>query len=315
MLSTHKKRIEWIDCAKGITIILVILGHVFRTGTYGSLLRGMIFSFHMPLFFILSSITYKYSKNEFDFIKNIRRSAKHLLVPALFVVLYWIFYNLINNRNLVFTFKYWKDLLYTIIFASGVSVSFAGINIPALGIPWFFIALFIGRTIFDFLQMFFGDFTKKLLVICSILSFTGVLFGQSQWLIFSFDIALACQVFFFAGFKFNSYSVENHPWKLMFIALLVWLITLLIEFPNTTSWTYLELAQRRYPLFPLCILTAISGTLFISLFSFIFAKTKFFSYPLKFIGKNSLYLLLIHCFDFTWAKYWKTGGEFKYVLI
>ncbi len=48
-------RIYWIDCAKGITILLVIIGH----SIYNPMVRGPIFSFHMPLFFILSGMTYK----------------------------------------------------------------------------------------------------------------------------------------------------------------------------------------------------------------------------------------------------------------
>ena len=45
------KRIEWIDVSKGITIILMMIGHYVP---YGSQVRNFIFAFHMPLFFILS---------------------------------------------------------------------------------------------------------------------------------------------------------------------------------------------------------------------------------------------------------------------
>ena len=42
-----KKRIRWIDIAKGLTIILVIWGHT----SVNQFWRGVIFSWHMPLFF------------------------------------------------------------------------------------------------------------------------------------------------------------------------------------------------------------------------------------------------------------------------
>lgn len=50
------KRIEWIDCAKGIAMFLVILGHTVSSdwSSIEKLIRAVIFSFHMPLFFILS---------------------------------------------------------------------------------------------------------------------------------------------------------------------------------------------------------------------------------------------------------------------
>lgn len=45
------KRIEWIDVAKGIGILLVILGHTFSMGKVQPL-----YAFHMPLFFVLSGL-------------------------------------------------------------------------------------------------------------------------------------------------------------------------------------------------------------------------------------------------------------------
>lgn len=37
------KRIEWIDMAKGITILLVIIGHTVSEGFYEGIVRGLIF--------------------------------------------------------------------------------------------------------------------------------------------------------------------------------------------------------------------------------------------------------------------------------
>lgn len=48
-----RQRIDWIDTAKGLCMILVIVGH---TLPYGNLMRNFIFSFHMPAFFFLPGI-------------------------------------------------------------------------------------------------------------------------------------------------------------------------------------------------------------------------------------------------------------------
>ena len=45
------KRIRYFDMAKGLGIILVVLGHIEYISDE---LRAWISSFHMPLFFILS---------------------------------------------------------------------------------------------------------------------------------------------------------------------------------------------------------------------------------------------------------------------
>lgn len=49
----QNRRIEWLDVAKGIVIILMVIGH---TGIPISF-TNIIFSFHMPFFFIASGIT------------------------------------------------------------------------------------------------------------------------------------------------------------------------------------------------------------------------------------------------------------------
>ena len=45
-------RLEWIDVARGIGIIAVVAGHVWTRGP----LRDALYSFHMPLFFLLSGL-------------------------------------------------------------------------------------------------------------------------------------------------------------------------------------------------------------------------------------------------------------------
>ena len=55
MKELNKKRILWIDYAKAFAMFFVIFGHV-NSGNY---LTNWIYSFHMPLFFLLSGITLK----------------------------------------------------------------------------------------------------------------------------------------------------------------------------------------------------------------------------------------------------------------
>ncbi|WIW86996.1 acyltransferase family protein [Sphingobium sp. V4] len=45
-------RLDWVDVARGIGIIAVVIGHVWTRGP----LRDAMYSFHMPLFFLLSGM-------------------------------------------------------------------------------------------------------------------------------------------------------------------------------------------------------------------------------------------------------------------
>lgn len=65
------KRIAWIDVAKGLLIILVILGH----SNINDITAAVINSFHMAAFFVLSGITFRRKKahSENFFVRNFER--------------------------------------------------------------------------------------------------------------------------------------------------------------------------------------------------------------------------------------------------
>ncbi|GEO70622.1 acyltransferase family protein [Levilactobacillus acidifarinae] len=61
-IQVNKGRIKWVDAAKGMAILLVVYGHALE-GTHANIQfnnlayeyqHGLIYSFHMPLFFLLS---------------------------------------------------------------------------------------------------------------------------------------------------------------------------------------------------------------------------------------------------------------------
>lgn len=74
MLDT-KQRIEWIDIAKGLGIIMVIAGH-----TIALRYSQWLYAFHLPLFFFLSGLVYNQLKyNNYVFFAKVK--AKQILLP------------------------------------------------------------------------------------------------------------------------------------------------------------------------------------------------------------------------------------------
>lgn len=69
------KRIEWLDIAKGIGILLVVAGHCIPLSDP---LCQLIFVFHMPLFFLLSGYT---ASAKDGFFTTVIKKAKTLLLP------------------------------------------------------------------------------------------------------------------------------------------------------------------------------------------------------------------------------------------
>ncbi len=296
----NTKRIDWIDISKGITILLVIIGH----SNIQDALRGAIFSFHMPLFFILSSTTYKCSTNNDEFIKKCEKAFLHLFLAVIGIyliktaIMIFIDFSYLSSLPLYNIKQYIGNIINVFIVGSGVRTNIGNTVIEPIGIPWFLIVLFFGRCLFDYFHLKFNNTCFYAFIV--LFSIIGLCLGKIQWLPFSFDIAIAIQLFLLFGQWLKKYNMEKDALKTFIISIIIW--SSLFLYTYITKHSYLELTCRRYPLFPICYISAISGTMMLSSFSQIISKFDFLSGPIKYLGKNSLIMLWVHCFD-TYFKF------------
>ena len=84
-----KRRLEWVDYAKGIGIFLMVFGHTLRGLISSSILEKSyfvefvntyIYAFHMPLFFFLSGLFFK-SSYITNFLTFCQKKAKTFIYP------------------------------------------------------------------------------------------------------------------------------------------------------------------------------------------------------------------------------------------
>lgn len=307
MTNTLKpQRIEWIDCAKGIAILLVVFGH----SVYG-VLRGAIFSFHMPLFFIMSCLTYKLSTDMGQFGRKTKKAFFKLVIPALVLFLLTVLIEAVKGK-LFLNFAFWKSKGLSLIFASGSQFWIRQIHIPRMGIPWFLIVLFSGRTLFDLLHLKLG---KGFVPACIVLGVLGVVVGQYLWLPLSFDVTLVSLGFLLFGYWLRRWNFEISPWVTLICVTVMWGGTLLcMELINRVNpdlnLKYLEMSLRRYPLYPLCIVTAFAGTMMVSQFSSLLIRyCSWVKKPLMFLGEHSLDMLCVHTLDFMWGRLYTFGSQ------
>lgn len=125
-----KTRLQYLDIAKGFGIILVVLGH---SGISETAVK-YIYSFHMPLFFIISGYLYKSEDSIGNFIK---KKIKALYLP----------YVLVNLCGTVVYYLTFRDVLFYNGFAPfGISVAKVFLTLecnPLLFDPtWFLASLF-----------------------------------------------------------------------------------------------------------------------------------------------------------------------------
>ncbi|MGN1328126.1 MAG: acyltransferase family protein [Eubacterium sp.] len=93
-----ENRIEWLDNAKGLAIILVVVGHLIQTICPDlQLLFKFIYSFHMPVFFIISGYFIEKSSKNKSFLEFANNKAKQLMLPYLFFVILTAIYDLLTS--------------------------------------------------------------------------------------------------------------------------------------------------------------------------------------------------------------------------
>lgn len=143
-MKLENKRNNFMDFLKGIGIFLVILGH------HENWITGWIYSFHMPLFFMLAGVFHKNEEKYFNFF---RKKVKSLLLPyfffAIILFLFWLVIgrkfgeSVINNTPI-------KECFIGIFY--GVD-KIKGISSMEWGVPiWFLLCLFLISNIFYFLS-------------------------------------------------------------------------------------------------------------------------------------------------------------------
>lgn len=301
-----RERIKWVDCAKGIAILLVLIGHT----VYKPLVRGSIFAFHMPVFFILSAYTISISASRNEYVNRLKKNFKSLIIPAICTFLifrmgmYFVYdfagFNIEKILHNIF------NCVVALFWSCGYYYNIGNWHIEPLGALWFMVVLFISKEIFEMIIRKTG--MKVSGMICAILTIAGYLLGHFViWLPFSIDIAFFVMSFLWFGYTFKYLDINKHMYSRFIISAIVFLMMLVISY--RISNTYLELAVRKYPLFPICYLIAIIGSMCLIYGCNIIDHWKRVSAinilydKVCLIGRNSLYLYLIHVLDPIWFQY------------
>ena len=270
------KRIEWIDIAKGITIFLVIIGHVSNNTT----INYFIYSFHMPLFFIISGFLYKKKEN------YTKRKFKSILIPYFIFSILSFMYWFIIERNFreqnISAFKAFINIF--LAFAENNGYIF---NV----VLWFLPCLFFTEIIFNLL------ITKVNYKYMKYIMFTSSIIGfiipriTSIRLPFCIDIVFTSIVFYYIGFllknklnNINKKLPQNRFYYIMIVILII--ITVAILSAIEQGANMMNLKYNNYILF---YLTALLGFFMVYMIS-----NKLNIGTLKWIGKNSLYIMAIH---------------------
>lgn len=142
-----KKRIMWLDFAKGITVFLVVIVHVvegiYKTemyhqyDTFSEITMGLLFTIVMPIFFALSGYVYKPVQNGQEFFKKTRNKLFRLGMPyIIFSIIYVVLQHISPG---VHSLNSWHDLLQ--------------IYVMPVGYLWYLYVLFLVYVFVEFMHL------------------------------------------------------------------------------------------------------------------------------------------------------------------
>ena len=139
-------RIKYFDIAKGIAMLCIIMGHLGISS-----INSFVFTFHVPLFFLIAGYFFNDNLSFQDFVK---KKSKQLLVPYAITCLFTLAGAVIggiiriqSTETVVDDIKTW---VIASIYGSGSVEYTSPFYIKQIGALWFLLALFVALIIVRF---------------------------------------------------------------------------------------------------------------------------------------------------------------------
>ena len=82
-------RERWVDNVRGFAIYLVVLGHCIQYASHegydfaNNIVFKLIYSFHMPLFMLLTGYLFWYTLSKYSFWNGIVAKLKGIMIPCM----------------------------------------------------------------------------------------------------------------------------------------------------------------------------------------------------------------------------------------
>lgn len=270
-----KERNTYMDVAKAIALLAVIMGHIWKEPE----VRRVLYAFHLPMFFMVSGYFFRYTPDWKVFLK---KKAKGYLIPylscALVITLYLTGYYDWNGdvfRGCIKLFLIQKR--YTTL--------------------WFLTALFLGVLIFEVICAHTKEDEVGILVLSILLSLAGMAYGicvggEPYW---NIDVACVIQIYLAAGYLCRRHAilekVVTKPilhWSCMLLCFLVMGLCIWVNWEVTGE--YYELFHNQHCIPLVTVLGALTGSFGVWCLSYFLRNMR----VLQYLGKNTMLYFAFH---------------------
>ena len=275
-------RIAWLDQLKGFGIILMIYGHNFPV------LEEYIYSFHMPLFFIIAGIFHPKNIT----VSTIKKRVRQILLPYFlwsFILFgFWLFIGRKFGESANLDLSITKNFI-GIFFAQG------DINYMNWGIPmWFLPTIFLTFLLFGLILKIKNKFLQYSVLVTSIVFGFLIANFSKVYLLWSLDVALVSLFFYSFGFYAKD-IIKSNKKKSVLSLLILGVIHLAVSLFLLQK---IDMYRSTYGNEILFLLNSLVGFLFWGSLFKKFLLLKF----LVFLGKNTIPILALQARALSFIK-------------
>lgn len=292
------RRFDYVDIAKGLGIMLVIMGHIEHDFV------PFCGSVHIPLFFVVSGYLYDIDKTEHrTFGENVSKRVKRLVIPyfiynlllyAKYILKHFLSHTLsleVGVESLV-GFCYSSALLYKDV---PLEQNFEGF-VFGNGPLWFLTAMAVSSVIFYGIIYFVLKHRfdlKKVLM-------SGVVLGVTSWILcrylpiylpWSAEMALIGAIFMLFGMCLRKYDAIERFGNKLVIPVIFIIVFALLHYVNGSA----NMAIQSYGKYmSIYVIMGIIGSVIMLYLSLLVEKSRILNKAISYIGQNTLIILALH---------------------
>ena len=284
----EKKRDLSLDYAKGILIILMVMGHTFLP----QLIKNFIFYFHMPCFLFISGMLL--SENLIDNpINGIKNKLKAYYVPyILWIILFILIHNLLSVLH-VFNGQYeFNEYIPSILNSAFFEIPPLAVK-NGFGILWFMGVLTISSLVSIFILNFLRRFSlnEKVLLPLIVLALCVISYFWSNVECAKPELLKPCAIlgttFFISGYYVKRYKLFD-----LHLSRWLWVLYLLPIILSYKTFMSMNTAKGIYIF--VYFIAAIAGS--VSTISVARILSKWKIEYLSQIGKSTVFIYFLHFF-------------------
>lgn len=279
-------RIKYIDVAKGLGMLCIIVGH-----SKNDFVMSIVFTFHVPLFFLISG----YFISEKESIKDfVTKKIRYLIFPY-FIIGFWIVIIsmlkelLFGNRNYAGILV---DTILSVMYGSGTEENIKLFGIASIGAIWFLLALFWALVIVKISLK--SRYTVWIIFLIAIISYVT---SKYIWLPFGIQAGGTAAIFVYIAVCMRK---KNWELKGNLVTFVIGVVCLIIEVLFGIS---VNIVNNYYGLYGISIIGAFFISTAVLYVSYYLCKFERFSSFFVFWGENSVIILGFHLIEMTFIDY------------